>query len=697
MKTRPKTAHLNRPRLRRAALRSDTQVSGGNAATQQDQPATGFKPNPTQTKIFPRNLTARAEFLVAGNPMNTRPEDALANCYPGLELDVRNFDRRFFPGLVFNFIEPPDDTKPGMHYGAKLAYVDVLEDPDLQLNVKETQHRLYTVMGISKDVAQSLYGDLMGDKGNALNVGNWFLDWIEQGGRRISTSGDDGDLHGLMVWRLIRGLEPKLVSIGLRRRAEEDDARVELRGWRRLFTDPVTGVISGAYQPGELMQGLCSPWQHDFRDCYCHYWASNRPDVVLGEVYPGERVLPGGEADDPLLNIRVDWMRADRSREMAVEAFGIIEKNRPYQFDHYQINHDWEKLNIVLEGREIDSVRLSEPIDAANPFETPKDLINELRYWLTPLELTLVFEYLYARFSLRNPEDVRDESLKDALLLTREYLLLIAISEMQHLRWGNEILWELHKAGLVSDYEYEPILNPNALVPKVSGGALQRDKMKDTIVKMEKTKENIAKMKDEIGVYVKAEHKTTFRPRLLTEPTREALAEFQKICGDTDSGWRPAALRLLTEEVQQDFINIEHPSAYIDGAYARVVATLRLDNYGSPKLLQLAQRIVGDGMEHEARFNAIRAALRPFNQDDYLRSKMTLGSKKKTKTLLDQRDTIIRELREAYTSAARESITDCAEHIAAARATMNDLLKDGEELAKKDIGIPFFEALIAYP
>src|SRR5947209_2202598 len=74
-------------------------------------------------KIFPRNLTARAGYLVPGNPVVTRPEDAVANCFPGLEVDIRNLDRRFFPGLVFEFVAD----------GAWLAYVDALEDPDLQL------------------------------------------------------------------------------------------------------------------------------------------------------------------------------------------------------------------------------------------------------------------------------------------------------------------------------------------------------------------------------------------------------------------------------------------------------------------------------------------------------------------------------------------------------------------------------------
>src|SRR5437870_229833 len=90
-------------------------------------------PPGAQPKILPRNLTARASYLVPGNPVITRPEDAVANDYPGLELDVRNLDRRFFPGLVFDFVARDDiyaDYTEPERYGALLRYVD-FDDPDL--------------------------------------------------------------------------------------------------------------------------------------------------------------------------------------------------------------------------------------------------------------------------------------------------------------------------------------------------------------------------------------------------------------------------------------------------------------------------------------------------------------------------------------------------------------------------------------
>jgi hypothetical protein len=53
----------------------------------------------------------------------------------------------------------------------------------------------------------------------------------------------------------------------------------------RQFFQGETAVISGELAgPGELTQGPCSPWQNDFRDCSCYYWASARPDYVNVEL-----------------------------------------------------------------------------------------------------------------------------------------------------------------------------------------------------------------------------------------------------------------------------------------------------------------------------------------------------------------------------------------------------------------------------
>jgi hypothetical protein len=715
----------------------------------------------TQTKIFPRNLTARAQFHVVGNPVVTRPEDAVANCYPGLELDIRNLDRRFFPGLVFNFVEQGAFTNAARS-GAKLAYIDALEDPDLKSDQK---------------IARALYTELTsgmpGTAGTSLATGAWYLDWIEQGGKRILTrTRKDGYLPGVTVWRLVRGLEPGPASIGLKRRDNKKGAKsVTLKGWRRLFTDPTTGVISGAYQPGELMQGLCSPWQHDFRDCYCHYWASNRPDLVFGDVYPGEPLLPGGDAVDASLNLRLDWMRADRSRELAVAAFAIIEKNRPYQLDAYQINKEWQNLSIVLNGREIDSVHLTEPDEAANPYDSPKKLAEQLRDFLAPLEATFMLEYLYARFSLRDPDKiVGDEQLRQALILAREYLLLIAISEMQHLRWVNEILWELCKAGKVEGYEYKPVIRLADRMPQGMGGPFQGDRTKKVDVAayiaskrkirshpadeaaaakavvefsnvVDKFKRAVEGFEEACPVPHRAPKKDLeeFNEALDKfagcdpgESPQEALDEFMVALNkfgqahqgqppqksldalkrdfdkfkeardrfkmehpDADPNeWRPRGPYPLTKEVQQAFINVERPNAIVDSTYARVAATLDQAGKYPPHLVGLARRILQDGMQHESRFNAIQAVLKPFYKDEtkYLRT-IALGSTAdpKVKEVLELRNAIVVALRKAYVLAARDDIEKSNKEIADARTNMHELLGKCETLAEHGIGVPFFD------
>src|SRR5688572_4605352 len=68
----------------------------------------------SQFKIFPRNLTAYADYNVKGNPPISRPESGVDNCFPGLEFDQRNLEEKFFPGLKFEF-----------HYDNSAKLVDI--------------------------------------------------------------------------------------------------------------------------------------------------------------------------------------------------------------------------------------------------------------------------------------------------------------------------------------------------------------------------------------------------------------------------------------------------------------------------------------------------------------------------------------------------------------------------------------------
>jgi hypothetical protein len=414
----------------------------------------------TAAAITPRNLTARAAHRVVGNPDTSRPEDTVGNCYPGLDIDVRNLDRRFFPGLVFEFVcyDPTivRQAEPD-RLGALLLYAQGFGDAELlpaYLNQLEPQDREW-IAPLQTDLHRQLT-----DLGLVarLREGAWYLDWIEQRGNRLSmmdtTTG--APLDGLVVWRFVRGLEPGEVKIGLRRR--DGEGYVALSGWRRFYTEPRTGVLSLAYQPGELLMSLCSPWQHDFRDCACHYWAANRPDVVYGAA-------PLGSGSDDIPDpTRIDWMRADRAPGAAAAVVSTVDANRPFAIDHFQINQAWQDLSIVLNDTEIDEVFVPTAPVNVPPFRTLRRLYVELRY-LARVEMGLTIEYLYARFSLIPMQDIGDSDLGRDVEFVRHGLLQTAESEMQHLRWANELMWELARRH-PELAPYVPELEPARRIPR---------------------------------------------------------------------------------------------------------------------------------------------------------------------------------------------------------------------------------------
>jgi Ferritin-like len=584
--------------------------------------------------ITPRNLTARAAHRVVGNPATSRPEDAVANCFPGLELDVRNLDRRFFPGLVFDYVARDDiyaDYDQPDRYGARLAFIDLVNDPDVQG---------------SSPLAVNLMNQLQGNAGTLLATGDWYIEWIEQGERRISMSsktsdGRENPLDGLYVWRIIRGLEPLQrsiddsehpVTLRLRCRSTGRESQsVELKGWRRRFTDPETGVISLAYQPGELLQSLCSPWQHDFRDCGCHYWAANHPDVVTGEVLPGESLLPDGAANDPLLaNTPLDWLRADRSRDMAGAMANDVVLNRPFQMDHYQINHTWQQLDVVIQGAEVGAVYTPPEEAQARPYETAEEMATVIRTQLAPIELTLALEYLYARSSVVDPSNLppgAPATLFDDAVFIRHYVLLTAVSEMLHLRFANQLLWALFDSGRISE-PYVPVLTPSPKVPA---------------------------------------------------PNRRER-------------WRPAELRPLTIDALDDFITIEHPRADLDHSWSRVVATLREPSY-PPHFVELAERIAKDGNDHYSRYREIRSVLRSTyggaDPAPWLRP-LHPASAREGADAIAAYHVILDRIRAAYDRQMQGHFERSGPLVVEARAAMDRLLAISESLGASGLGVPYW-------
>lgn len=574
-------------------------------------------------KLTPRNLTARAAYRAAGNPANTRPDSAVGNCFPGLELDVRDLDRRFFPGLVFNAVRVPLNPAPdapAYTQGLHLVFVDYMYDPMLPGDSPQSW-------------VQSLLQAYRGAVGKALGQGRWYLDWVEQDGKRIVMhDADRVPYDGLLAWRFIRSLTPDSpVSIGLVQRdagAGDPQPAVRLSGLRRRYRTGA-GVFDASYHPGELTQSLCNPWTHDFRDCGCHYWPSNHPDVVMAEVAPGA-ALPDGQSRDPQpAATYLDWLRNDHGPAGAAAALNTMAQNRPFQVDHYQINHTWERLPFVLAGREIGDTERQPRAARAAPYDSTEAMIHDLQTRLAPMEMTLALQYLYAYFSVRSAAEVRPDrwaTLPDDVIFARRFMVGVAIGEMDHARWANQLLWEL------TGDDYAPVLQPAETI--------------------------------EYGAERVKQH--------------------------------PRALRPLTPEALDSFIAVERPGGALDRAYARCVATLEQQQLYPRHLYELAIRIDTDGDIHYDRLRYLRQVLNRYPRDadggyPYLRP-LEPGSPSQTSDALASYRRITEHLGTAYRAEAGGDYAVAQANIDAARSEMDQLRNTAEALAQNGIGIPFWSA-----
>jgi hypothetical protein len=400
------------------------------------------------TSFQPRNRTARAAHRVLGNPASAGLDASVGNCFPGLEIDVRTLDGRFFPGLLFWVVTAPAapvPEAPPNQAGIRLHALDYLQDPMLPPDSHEPW-------------VQTLLAQLSGSIGVQLSSGRWYLSWIAQGANRISTDQADGTPYdGELVWRFLRCIDPGLpLTIGLvQRGVPQPVPQVVLSGYRRRYTGS-DGVIDAAFRPGELTQSLCNPWQHDFRDCACYYWASNHPDVVLGEG-----------SDPDTANTWLDWLRRDRTPAGAVAAPPTRAEARPLQIDHFEINQRWQELSFVIGGHEIEGAYRPPQHEAAPPYRNAAEMIHDLETRLAPLELSLALRYLYGLFSLHTPDEIdaaQWPTMPADLIATRQAITIVAIGEMTHLRWANQLLWSLAQAGFYPRGRvYRPVLACDAV------------------------------------------------------------------------------------------------------------------------------------------------------------------------------------------------------------------------------------------
>jgi hypothetical protein len=567
------------------------------------------------SRIIALNLPAKASQEVAGNPVISRLESAIANCFPGLEIDHRNLDRRFFPGLIFEFVSNSSVNPDSNSFGARLVGID-LSDPDVP----------------KEDAFSKRLEELQIALANGKKI---FLHSLRQGSsaaielRNKKGSGDPFD--GLIAWRLVRSLASGEVTIVLSERGEagREQNYHEITAHRRTYQDK-DGMLSAAFQPGELSQSLCSPWQHDFRDCSCNYWASNHPDIVMAAHPDSMAELKADTVEAEQADHRLIWLRWNQSKPTA--PLTTREECRPFEMDHYEINEQWQDLAIVLEGRERHIPYVPGPIPPADPFSNLRELVEKLRE-LAGIEHALALEYLYARYSMRVGEALDPSQQQHANYIAHE-LLMIAASEMMHLRWVNQLLWELwhlrHTSGFV------PELSAATYVP--GRGGLRKVAMRP--------------LDRAIDDFIAAE-----------APSGTIEGQYARVFATLRHGY-PASLPGLASRIIAD--GVSHFTRFRE-----IRAILR--HYGNSNQVTAARR----GTVHLVQ--ELVREITVADIDNYLLNEI--------KSLYGQ---LICNLQQAYRSGSAEE----REGIGLARQVMMELDEEAIGLAQKGLGIPFSE--IAY-
>lgn len=231
-------------------------------------------------RIDPKNLTAQLHYRAAGNPPGTLPDSAISNCYPGLEFDFRNVWKRILVGIELHEAD---------------NYVVRAEDPQYEHLVG---HRLLKVDG---DVLVTRVTGPQSPNGpsgfltnsNANPYGVAALEWSNALARVLREKAGQKVVCELTA-------EPSKQPRPL---PDVDGGKtIEVELEVRQFFEPGQAVVTrDMAQPGELTQSLCSPWQNDYRECACYYWAASRPDYV--NVEPTAEGTSTGD----------NWMQKDRT------------------------------------------------------------------------------------------------------------------------------------------------------------------------------------------------------------------------------------------------------------------------------------------------------------------------------------------------------------------------------------------------
>jgi len=265
-------------------------------------------------KLNPLNRTAQLYHRARGNPESTLPHTAISNCFPGLEYDFRNLWRRAFVGLLMlensNYVLDAEDSRYEHLKGHRM--------------LKAGGHVL-----LSQVTAPSLPDGASNPLTTVTNpTAAAFNEWGNALAQVLQYQGEEIECVFTKDEARYEGMPP-----------EKETDTITINLVIRHFFDGTSMVPSGELvQPGEMTQGLCSPWQNDYRECACYYWAASRPDFVNAE--PGPDGLTHGDV----------WMAKVRTGEYIPDS---RTDSRLLTYD--ELFQAWqEHLKFQIKGRDAD-------------------------------------------------------------------------------------------------------------------------------------------------------------------------------------------------------------------------------------------------------------------------------------------------------------------------------------------------------
>ncbi|PSL48022.1 hypothetical protein CLV51_102882 [Chitinophaga niastensis] len=276
-----------------------------NASTQATQHTESIKAN---------DFNAQLHYRGHGNPYSVLSRAAISNCFPGLESDFRNLWRHIFLDLTIsendNYVL--HDSTDRKLQGRRI--VGINGKPTMVMGEGPVFPGGDSVPLTTKD----------NPNGAAfMEWSNFFASLGVKGGDTLTLQFTPGE-----------ATLPVLVTAEQLKDTTAFPAYTFIM--REIFTPNKAEISRALLRPGELTQGLCAPWQNDYRECACYYWAATRPDYV--NVEPGDNGLSKGDM----------WLAKRRTGE-------YVPDNRvdTRLFSYNDLFQNWEgELNFIINGRD---------------------------------------------------------------------------------------------------------------------------------------------------------------------------------------------------------------------------------------------------------------------------------------------------------------------------------------------------------